>query len=207
MREVVANALTAEKKAIAGLSKEESARFFGPPPLIAGEDQSQYEAMREQISAAVGPFDFLEEIWVNDVVNLVWETQRLRRLRAALLHAAVREDLYQILKPSPDQSFVRKLITNWASHGPDAVAKVDAALARVDMTMEEVTAEILARKLDEVERIDRMVAGAEARRNIALREIDRHRATLGAALRQAADEVLDAEFKEIRPRLTEGEAA
>ena len=51
-----------------------------------------------------------------------------------------------------------------------------------------------------------MVAGAEARRNVALREIDRHRATLAAALRQAAAEVLDAEFKEIPPSLTEGEA-
>jgi hypothetical protein len=52
-----------------------------------------------------------------------------------------------------------------------------------------------------------MVAAAEARRNIALREIDRHRATLAAALRQAVDAVEDAEFKEIPPRLTEGEAA
>jgi hypothetical protein len=207
MREVIASVLTAENKARVGLSKEESARFFGPPPLIAGEDQGQYEAMREQISAAVGPFDFLEEIWVNDVVNLVWETQRLRRLRAAFFHAAARQRLSELITTSPDPSSARKLVTNWASHEPDAVAKVDATLARAGMTMEEVTAEILARKLDEVERIDRMVAGAEARRNMALREIDRHRATLGAALRQAADEVLDAEFKEIPPSLTEGEAA
>ena len=82
MREVIPNAPAAGNKARPGLSKEESARFFGPPPLIAGEDQAQYEAMRDQISAAVGPLDFLEEIWVNDVVSLVWETQRLRRLRA-----------------------------------------------------------------------------------------------------------------------------
>jgi hypothetical protein len=64
----------------------------------------------------------------------------------------------------------------------------------------------LALKIDKMERIDRMITGAEARRNVALREIDRHRATLAAALRQAADEVLDAEFKEIPPSLTEGEA-
>jgi hypothetical protein len=87
------------------------------------------------------------------------------------------------------------------------VAKVDAALAATGLTRDRVMAETLARKLDEVERIDRMVAGAEARRNLALREIDRHRATRGAALRQAADEVLDAEFKEIPPSLTEDEAA
>jgi len=86
------------------------------------------------------------------------------------------------------------------------VAKVDAALAATGLTRDRVMAETLARKLGEVERIDRMVAGAEARRNIALREIDRHRATLAAALRQAADEVLDAEFKEIPLSLTEGKA-
>jgi len=59
----------------------------------------------------------------------------------------------------------------------------------------------------QIESIDRMVAAAEARRNVALREIDRHRSALAAALRQAADAVVDAEFREIPPRLTEGEAA
>jgi len=39
-----------------------------------------------------------------------------------------------------------------------------------------------------------MIMAAEARRNAALREIDRHRATLGRQLRQA---VLDAEAREI----------
>ena len=87
------------------------------------------------------------------------------------------------------------------------MAKVDDVLAAIGLTRDELMAETLAWKLDEVERIDRMIAGAEARRNVALREIDRHRATLEAALRQAADEVLDAEFKEIPPSLAEGEAA
>ena len=44
--------------------------------------------MRDQISAAVGPLDFLKEIWVNEFVK---ETLRLRRLRAALLQAAAPE--------------------------------------------------------------------------------------------------------------------
>jgi hypothetical protein len=204
MREVIANAPTTSNKARAGLSKEESARFFGPPPLIAGEDQAQYEMMRDQISAAVRPLDFLEEIWVNDVVNLVWETQRLRRLRAALLLAAAPEGVDRILKAS-DPFFGQNVAADWASRQPGAMKIVDAALA-ASLTMDAVMAQTLALKIDEVERIDRMVASAEARRNIALREIDRHRATLGAALRHVADEVLDAEFTEIPPRLIEGEA-
>jgi hypothetical protein len=196
MGEVIANAPTAGNKARAGLSKEESARFFGPPPLIAGENRVQFEAMRDQISAAVGPRDFLEEILVNDVVNLVWETLRLRRLRAALLQAAAPEGVDHILNQT--------IAIDWASRQPRVVAKGDAALYAAGLTMDVVMAQTLALKIDEFERIDRMGAGAEARRNSALREIDRHRA---AALRQAADEVLDAEFKEIPPSLSEGEAA
>jgi hypothetical protein len=124
MGEVIANVPTAGNKARAGLSKEESVRFFGPPPLITGEDLAQYEAMRDQISAAVGPLDFLEEILVNDVVNLVWETLRLRRLMANLLNG-------------DNGEFLTKMF---------------------------------ALRIATIEHIDRMVAGAEARRNVALRE-------------------------------------
>jgi hypothetical protein len=49
----------------------------------------------------------------------------------------------------------------------------------------------------EFERIDRMSASAEARRNNALREIDRHRETVGAGARKAIDEVEDVEFREV----------
>ncbi len=203
MREVIVNGPTAGNKARAGLSNEESVRFFGPPPLIAGEDQAQYEAIRDRVSAAVEPRDFLEEIWVNNIVNHVWETQRLRRLKAALLQRAVPQYFFTIWTHLADHH--RTLERNWASREPDAVAKVDDVLAAIGLTRDELMAETLAWKLDEVERIDCMIAGAEARRNVAQRERDRHRA-LEAALRQTVDEVFDAEFKQIPPGLAEGEA-
>jgi hypothetical protein len=52
-----------------------------------------------------------------------------------------------------------------------------------------------------------LIASAEAKRDACLREIDRHRSGLGAALRQAADEIEDAEFTEIPPPETEDQAA
>ena len=116
--DVIANAPTAGDKARA-LSKDESARFFGPQPLIAGEDQAQYEAMRDQVSGAVGPLDFLDEIWVNDIANLVWEELRWRRLKAALLQAAARYCIYEWFTRLPDW-----LASNWASREPEVVAKV-----------------------------------------------------------------------------------
>jgi hypothetical protein len=74
--------------------------------------------MRDQISAAVRPLDFLEKIWVNDVVNLVWETLRLRRLRAAPLQSAAPDSIYRVMSHLPD--YCSELATNWASREPDS---------------------------------------------------------------------------------------
>jgi hypothetical protein len=65
--------------------------------------------------------------------------------------------------------------------GKKALQKtVAAALQKAQLTMEDVMAETLEGKIDSFERFDRLLASSEARRNNALREIERHRAALGA---------------------------
>ena len=44
-----------------------------------------------------------------------------------------------------------------------------------------------------------MISNLEARRNAALRELERRRASLALTLRRATDDVLDAEFEDIAP--------
>jgi hypothetical protein len=63
--------------------------------------------------------------------------------------------------------------------------------------MDAVVARALSAEIDTVERIDRMLTNAASRRNSALREIERHRATLAAALREASDDVVEAEFEDL----------
>ena len=48
------------------------------------------------------------------------------------------------------------------------------------------------------ERIDQIAMAAEARRNSALREIERHRASLAQALRQASDDIIEAEYQDVK---------
>jgi hypothetical protein len=48
--------------------------------------------------------------------------------------------------------------------------------------------------IDHIERIDRLTAIAETRRNAALREIDRRNAVLGEALRQRMQQIEDDDF-------------
>lgn len=85
----------------------------------------------------------------------------------------------------------------WASGDAGARIKFAKILKKAELTMDEVVAETFAHEIDFLERLDRMLASAEARRNNALREIDRHREALGAAMRQAINEVQDVQFRDV----------
>jgi hypothetical protein len=61
--------------------------------------------------------------------------------------------------------------------------------------MDEVMAQTLSINLNDIERIERMIASAEARRNAILREVERHRATWAQDLRRAAQQAEDVEFE------------
>jgi transposase len=76
---------------------------------------------------------------------------------------------------------------------------IDAPMDRriFETYVETQLAPTLAKEIGSFERFDRMLASAEARRNNALREIDRHRSAFGAAVRQVVDEVEDAESRDV----------
>ena len=66
--------------------------LLGPPPLIDGEDAAAYEAIYEQILAAIDPKDVFEQFWVRDLADLIWGALRLRRLKTKLFHSAAHEN-------------------------------------------------------------------------------------------------------------------
>ena len=59
---------------------------LAPRPLLDGEDRAAYDALLKQITTIVKPADVIEEILVRDIVDLVWEGLRLRRLKVALMN-------------------------------------------------------------------------------------------------------------------------
>ncbi len=157
----------------------------------------------------MGPRDFLEEIWVNDFANLLWDTQRLRRIKAALIAANAHKGVEKVMRPFcmelGDSS--EELARNWVAGDMTAAREVKRNLRSAGLTMDAVMATALALQLDSVERIERLIASSEARRIAILREVDRHRSALATTLQQAAQQIEDAEFEEVPARHSEGEAA
>jgi len=171
--------------------------LLGPPPLIEGENAAAYGELLKRISAAVKPEDILEEIWVRDVVDLVWEALRWRRLKSNLLAASTHAGLEKVLMSLCGYIEADGLAKSWARNEAAGRKEVKQLLASAGLSMDAVMAQTLSLKINEIERIDRMVMAAEVRRDATLREIERHRATLGLALRRETEQVEEGEFEEV----------
>lgn len=171
--------------------------LLAPPPLIEGENAASYDDLLARISGTLKPADILEEIWVRDVVDLVWDAFRLRRLKAHLLKAAAHEGMADIIGPLLDWNLTGQTSRRWAIGDEEAVKTVETTLAAAGLSMDAVMACTLARKIYEIERIDRMTMAAEARRNAVLREIERHRASFARTLRRTVEDVEEADVKMI----------
>ena len=133
---------------------------LAPAPLIAGEDEASYDDLLARLTATLKPADALEELWVRDVVDLMWEVIRLRRLKAHLMRAGAYEGMAHVLKPLVKWATNDALAQQWWSGDAEAVATVDNALASAGLTIDAVMAHTLAAHIGDIERIDRMMMAA-----------------------------------------------
>ncbi len=168
------------------------------PPLLPGENKVDFLALTKNLVAAAEPEDAIEEILVRDVIDLSWEIRRLRQAKAGLLTVSFGAALKLVMETiGLGYSERESLSKRWMAGEKEAQQTVHKALYEANLSEEDVTAQTMEIKLDSYERLDRMLASAEARRNNALREIDRHRETLGVATRRALEEAEDAAFTDV----------
>ena len=176
-----------------------TAPLLGGSPLIRGENVRSYDELLERICATLQPRDSLEEIWIHDIVDLVWETFRLRRAKASLMTDAARRELERQLDAIHPGA--HQITIEWAAGGADAAVEVERLLASAGLSMDRIVAHAMSNALHNMERLDRMLVSVEGRRGAALRELDRHRAPLAQKLRCAIAQVEDAELVPDAPRL------
>jgi hypothetical protein len=157
--------------------------WAGEPGLILGEDRQGYDELLAQVSRALAPRNVMEDVWIRDVVDLVWDIFRLRRIKANLLRVRARNAIREVISPLVRDSW--DLADKWSARDANAVSLVEAALKRAGLSMDTVMAATLREEIDHVAQIEAMIAHAEVRRGAALREIERYRANLAENLRRA----------------------
>jgi hypothetical protein len=172
-----------------------------PASLANGEDAATYRQLAARIRAAVAPASIIEEIFARDVADLTWDVVRLRRLKAGLFTVAAGDGMSQILCGLEKHAITGQLrAKEWAARKPAAVAEVNAQLSAAGLDMGDVATSTFTARIDQFDRIERMLAAAEVRRAAALHAIDnrraaeRARAAAEAAERAAVPAVEAGEF-------------
>jgi hypothetical protein len=172
--------------------------LFAHRPLIQGEDEADYDDLLSKVTTAVAPTDVIEAMWVKDIVDLMWESQRLRRLKASLLMVARDKAIDRLseLTDGPLSGIGTGFFSGFGSGKEkghvQAMEERERKLMKQGFDVNAIMAQALSDRLGDVERIDRMIASADARRNKTLTEIDRRRDATTRRLRTIADDIMDA---------------
>jgi len=101
----------------------------------------------------------------------------------------------------------KKLVQEYQQRKPYAVKLVNGPLGSVGHTVDSLSAENFVTFLETIERFNGLAADAQTRRDACLREIYRHQAMLGEALRRSVKEIEDGEFEEIETAPAKGKSA
>ncbi len=110
------------------------------PGAVARGRRDAYHGLFRHIRAAVDPKDAIEEFWVRDVVDLLWETLRLRRLKAALMRAVAHEGPARVLTPLvPNMADRNELVRAWASKDREAERQVAQLLKSANLDEAAIT--------------------------------------------------------------------
>jgi hypothetical protein len=193
------------------------AAYFGPPPLFQGEDASSYQQFLDEVVDFAKPADIVEKIWVRDYVDLHWDVDRLRRIKATLISSAksiVKDLALQIVStrcvetaPGEEQEEDAPLIEGsleWLlSRGDDESLEKAAVLLERECRSDDAllilpqrhAAQGFANQISGLTRIERMLATMEARRDKALHQLEKRRAALAARVKQAIKQQVEDELQ------------
>ena len=173
--------------------------------LLITESKPEFDRIRDALDEEIKPRGILEQMYVEDVAYLSWEVLRLRRSKTAIVNLAFRAALEKLigqLLREPGQSEYQlgdqpdELARDWFSD-PNVKKQIADLLREFDLDESAIEAEAIRQSADDLERIDRLMASAEARRDKALVCVAQYRADFGALLHDSSNRLIAKESPQL----------
>jgi hypothetical protein len=174
--------------------------IFGEPPLLRSESRDAYDRLWSALALQFDPQEIMEWVWVRELADLTWEIVRIRRALTSLLNVTFKTGLRitlnavmplaRTLPPEPDV-----LAESWYDV-PAGKGKVGSTLAKYGLSADAAEGEAFVWRLEQIERMQRLIISAERRRSLTMRELQLYRETCVA--KKARNEIIDAEPANLR---------
>jgi hypothetical protein len=170
------------------------------PRLTITESSDELASLCEQVNDEIEPTGFIERMYAGDIIALTWDILRLRRAKTGIINGAFLAALESILEqllPREDYESVydheraaNDLAREWFEN-EKAETQVAALLRKFGLDECTIEAEAFRSRAEDLERLERMLALAEVRRDRALRSIADYRQSLAKQIKKSTDRILD----------------
>jgi hypothetical protein len=168
-------------------------------PLLITESDQEFHRIRQALYQEINPVGIIEEMYVEEIADIIWQIIRLKRCKAGVtnlaFHTASTAILNNLMRAGPD------VARDWISK-PELAKKVETGLAAYKLDGSVIIAQAIKDSSYQLELIEDWLASLETRRDKALVRIAQYRGELGAVLRQATDRLIESEVVPLRQPAT-----
>jgi hypothetical protein len=169
--------------------------LYYKPPLLMFESQEEFERLQTALQQQIMPSDYIEQLFVDDLVDGDWQLQRLRRAKVKIIKTAYLEALRHLIQMATgvfNSEYVgdraRRYFTNQRVR-----RQVLADLQAIGLDEAAIDAVAVRQSMEELEPLEERIDKLEARRDRILRSIEDRRAGLATRVAANADQCTDAE--------------
>jgi hypothetical protein len=168
--------------------------------LLGAEPANEFASLRKELKNEINPEGVIEQMYVDEFATHIWEIRGLRRYKMSILSSSRLAALQGILQQLLDhrdfeyakdhRQAVEELARGWFEK-KKAKTQVAALLRRFQMDEDAIEAEAFRLSFEDLERLDRMLALAELRRDKTLRCVADYRKILSKQLQRTADQIIN----------------
>lgn len=160
-------------------------KCLSAPPLLLDEEYENFENFLELLVKDIDPQGAVEFIYLRDFAIYTFEIGRMRNYRNYLTLLAEPEAVLSLSKSIGNSKFKASLAgQDWAQRAHQASQNVNFYLNSEELNQIPLEAQSFAVIIDQLEKVERMIASAEARRLSLIREIDRRHQALKERLQK-----------------------
>lgn len=174
--------------------------LLGSPTFAPSDNSANYSLIVKRMLESIRPKDFIEQLFVRDLIDLTWEECRLRQVREALVaesrSVAVERLLYRKnLRQVPEgaeraaRAQAKEQYTNWENDRVKRKQIEDDLNRHSEGEDQAILAASYSEIYKELESVKKSIAFAQQRRMALLREVE-HRREFARRARKASDEAV-----------------
>jgi hypothetical protein len=168
------------------------------PPVLISESAEEYASLHKRLVDEMSPQGPIEAMYVEEITDLIWSIQRLRKSKTNVINTVSRRALDNILnelltfhQKIKATTLARKCFGEDEDEAAAAKQEVHQILKRFNLDESAIDAEAIKLVADQLEWLDKHLVLASSRLDKSLRFVKSYRADFANELSRQSNRVLN----------------